>query len=305
MKKDKSLKKNYVVALAVLMSFLVIILIVIAIASVDGMKYLSMNELSPELLADWSKRSASNYEYAVLVMDQQSNLEDIDEPLIEEHILSAERTGSRRAYVYMTGSDNIQSEWWEEKELEDSGTKGYDVYLFSNEYQTWVNTELEEEPVPNDIWSMFDVISGYTLLPETNVWYDTGDECFVLQLIGSSDGFDWVYEELYVRCDDYLPVGIIEYCVAEGEENHIEELTQEDFDFVSGDGYHTDSVTAEGKEYKQILRKYSLYFSDEDQILFEKPETFITDQDYMYLTSTYNDDESEDEEEVSDGEETE
>ena len=307
--KNNKLNKNHIIAISCLLTIAVIVIIVIAITKSDGAEYLNAVEYTAEEIAEKSREAVDGYEYALLVLDQEISKSG-EIVGIEEYILSSERDGTKRTYTYVNSDSSILSEWWDAIEQED-GSVLYDTYIYSEQYETWIHTELSEEPINNDIWRMFDIMSQYTVLPETGEWFDTGDECYVLQLIGSSDGYYDIYEEIYVRCSDFIPMGIVEYCVDTEENDRVDEINPEDYDFELGDGYTITDGEITSEDYNELLRKYSISFSHDDCQLFEKPETYISDEDYMYLLYTYEDDEETDdteevdseEEEESDGEE--
>ena len=292
MSKDNSkLSPKSIAIISALFIALIIVIVIIVVYSVDSSKYLGAVEYTSSEIAEKSRTTTGEYEYALLVLDQEaySAGESIG---IEEYVLSSERDGTKRTYTYLNTDGSILSEWWDAGNEEGK----YDVYIYSDEFETWVNTEMTEEPIPNDIWRMFDIMSQYTVLPETGEWYDTGDECYVLQLIGNSDGYYAIYEEIYIRCADFMPMGIIEYCVDTEDNDRVDELNPDDFN-IDGSDYTVTDAEITSSEYNELIRKYSILFSHEDQQLFDKPKTYISDEDYMYLIYTYGE-----EEEESDGE---
>ena len=283
--KESGFSRLHITIGCILLSLLLIGIIIAAIVSVDSAKYMYTVEYTSSEIAEKVREAIKAYDYGVLILDQSmtSNNEVV---MTEEYIISSERTGSKRTYTYFNSNEDILSEWWEEIE-DDPGH--YDCYIYSQDYETWVNTKMDSEPISNDLWNMFDIMSQYTVLPETAEWYDDHSECYVLQLVGKSDGFYAIYEEIYIRTSDFIPMGIIEYCVATEEDNRIDELDADDFN-ISSDMVTVEGGTIETQQFSEIIRKYSVNFSTQDQSLFGKPDTFISDEDYMYLEYTYGED---------------
>lgn len=305
MSKGKLTNKHILVSALILFALFCIVISAVVLTTPEW-KYVTDPDIDITELVDKSKEAVMQYEYAKLTLDQLLQVDGRDN-FVEEYILTAARDNSRRTYTYLNIDGSILSEWWEERAVQEiEGTTQYDVYIYSETYEAWVSTILEYEPVYNDIWNMFDTLYGYTLMPNTEKWYDTDDECYVLQLLGKSDTFYAIYEEVFIRVGDYIPMGIVEYAVAEGYEDRSADLDVEDWDFIQ------DRKEVEGRvdytEYSEMLRKYSIEFSHQDMKLFDKPQTFITDSDYMYLEKVYGELEEESdetiEEEESDGTES-
>lgn len=289
-KEAKKLSKGRLSAiLLVLVLLVVIVTLVIVFKDSDTQKLLE-NHLTSEELEEKAIEAVNRCQYSTMLLDQQITLTD-DTKLLEEYMISAEKDGSKRTYTYISTDGSMLMQYWEKELAEDGEAEHYDVYIYSESYETWVNTKLESEPIVNDLWSMLTSMHEYTILEDKQEWYVTGEECYVLQLLGSSDSFYAIYEEMYINAETLLPVGIVEYCVAEEEGSKtIDDLTEDDLN-INLDGYTAENIEVESSNYSEILRVYQLNYSNEDMAMFDKPETFITDEDYMYLEYTYNQDE--------------
>lgn len=254
----------------------------------EDAKKLMKVHLTAEEIEQKTIEAVNKYNYGKMLLDQQLTLSDGTQYL-EEFTISAEKDGAKRTYTYLTSDGSALVEYWDIYKTED-GDK-YDVYIYSDIYETWVNTLLDEEPVGNDLWGMLNVIHGYTVLEDIEKWYVTGEDCYVLQLLGSSDIFHSIYEEMYINAETFLPVGIVEYCISEDSEKTIKDLTNEDLT-LDMENYKIENIEIEHADYYEILRVYQLEYSNEDLAMTDKPETYISDEDYMYLESTYGQEES-------------
>lgn len=282
---SKKLTKGQLLGILIVLVLLAVVITCVVLFKSDNAKKLLEDTMTSEELEEKAIAATSQYNYAKMLLDQQITLSDGTQ-VLEEYILSAEKNGSKRTYTYLSADGSTIFEYWD-KDTSNTDTDQYDVYIYSEVYETWVNTKLTEEPVSNDLWGMLSVIDGYTVLEDKQNWYVTGEECYVLQLLGSSDDLYAIYEEMYINAETFLPVGIVEYCVAEDSGKTIKDLSEEDLDLNMED-YEIENATIEASSYSELLRVYQLEYSNEDLALVEKPETFITDEDYMYLEYTYN-----------------
>ena len=239
-------------------------------------------EVTPEYLSEMSTKAMGEYEYSVLILDTQQTIGE--ESTVEEYMLTTSKNDSYRTYIYRNETDDLYQCW-----RLDENTGLYTVYIYDSMFETWVQTSLEYEPLSSNTWLVTSDLTNYSVLPETDMWGE--DECYVVQVTGSSDELAVIYEEIYIRCNDYLPMGIISYGISDLEKDRVSDIDPAEFGKLNG--YNVDDATVETSEFLEIISVYTLEFSNESLELFGLPEEFITDVEYMSLLES---------EEVKDGE---
>lgn len=238
-------------------------------------------EITPEELARLSTQAIAQYPYSMLVLDSQTTVNG--ETTTCEYVFTTSLNDSLRTYM-MRDEEEVGYQCW----LQNSeGT--YDVYLYDDVYQVWVKTVEEYEPVGSNTWMVVADLSNYTLLEETDYWGE--DECYVCQITGNSNIFEVIYEEIYIRKSDYMPMGILSYGVSSADGDRIQEIDPATF----GDNVTSADITTE--DFVETVSVYSITFSDEDLALYDLPETYMSDVDYMNAIMA-----TESEEEETDGE---
>lgn len=227
---------------------------------------------------NYATAAANQYQYASLTIDQGVFTED--QQYRAQYVTTAQKGDSYHTYMYRDSDDNALYQCW--KLNDDEST--YDAYVYANDYETWVKTSTQEEPLTVNIWDMFTYAGGYVLDEATYPWYDTQDPCYVLTRTATTSEWSGTYEEIYIRKSDFLPLGVILLYT----DNNPDDLTHEDIQNGVATKIDEDLEVPETTtmETNQIIQKYSIVWSNEDLRLFDEPETFITDEEYLSLTET-------------------
>lgn len=221
-----------------------------------------------------ANEALTDYQYASVTIDRLETVDD--NKYRQQFTLTTQRDKQYCTYMFLDSEGSDLYQCWRPSE---SKNIGYDIWVHSDEYDTWVSTYYDKEPADSNLWSFMSSGYGYTLMSETYPWYDTGDECYVLQMASSSSEWQNIYEELYIRKSDYLPMGIVVMATQSTDAIDHTEI-EENVDF--GDGTTGDAVS-EVHKYNSVVQKYSVVFSNEDLRLFDIPDTFITEEDYAFL----------------------
>lgn len=279
--KSKSEKKRKPLQIVIIVSAC-ILAVCAAFLTVRLIQTVGKEEVTPEYLSEMSTKAMEEYEYSMLILDTQQTIGE--ESTVEEYMLTTSKNDSYRTYIYRNETDDLYQCW----HLDES-TGLYTVYIYDSMFETWVQTSLEYEPLSSNTWLVTSDLTNYSVLPETDVWGE--DECYVVQITGSSDELAVIYEEIYIRCSDYLPMGIISYGVSDLDQDRVNTINPAEFGELNG--YTVDNATVETSEFLEIISVYTLEFSNESLELFSLPEEFITDVEYMSLLES---------EEVKDGE---
>lgn len=228
------------------------------------------DEITTEYLQKKSVSKINSYKYAKLILDSEYTGNQ-DVPNVCEYILTSGKNTSYHTYSYRDAEQDIYQGW-------ESHDGHYDLYIWDKTTEQWVYSHLEYEPVTSDTWSVVSDLSEYTILEESGNWGT--DECWVLQMTGSSDVWEIVYEEIYIRKSDFLPMGILSYANSKQDKDRISDITPGEYEF----GEITKGTT-EVAEYEELISIYSLEFSNKPLDLFEKPTDYITEEDYNNLIS--------------------
>ena len=79
--------------------------------------------------------------------------------------------------------------------------------------------------------------------------------------IGRREGsYEYLYEELYIRCSDYAPMGIINYAAESLDITRVQEIE----DSVFSTGYDIDeNTTLEAVGFNECIQRYEFTFSKE------------------------------------------
>lgn len=270
-------KHNKVNAVAInkVTTGLCVVLFILLVISVGFNVYplIKEGELTANDIFAKANEAMPNYEYAAVTIDRVEKIGE--EQYRAEYRLTAQKDGSYCSYMFRDSEENELYQCWLPSISKDTG---FDVYVYAKDYEAWVTTYYEQEPSENALWTMLTSAYGYTLMDETYPWFDTGDECYVLQMMSSSEQFENVYEELYIRKKDFLPMGIV--LMATHSTDGIDHTDiQENIEIDGKEG----TATINYSTYDAIVQKYSIKFSNEDLRLFEIPEETISEEDYMFL----------------------
>lgn len=266
--------------------------VVFALIIVVGVLIYKLKQLEkPDAFTVYSKsiEASGAYDYAQLTILRQENVDG--STYTAEYVTSEEKNGSYSTYMFRDSEDNSLYQCWLPNDSD-----SYDIYIRSDELETWVKTSMSEPPITTSLWETVTFLGGYSLMESYYPWYDTGDMCYVLQRIGTVDGWDACYEEVYIRKDDFLPMGIV---LIVGNSTDVIDHT----DIESGVQIGSDSADVEYSTYgyDSIIQKYSMVWSNEDMRLFDAPDVFITDEEYLSITNGQEVDSDGESEEVSGG----
>lgn len=273
-----SKKKNHVINaqsinICLTVACVILAIVCIVLAAMLFYKSRGIEELDVPKIFEKSATACLDYEYAQLVITRQESVSG--ETYTAEYVVSDERDGSYCTYMFRDSEDNDLYQCWLANE---SGS--YDAYIRAKDLSTWVKTSVGEEPVSTNLWDMFSYAGGYVLMDSDYPWYDTGDPCYVLQRTGTVDSWSSCYEEVYIRKSDFLPMGIV---LIIG--NPTEDIDHTDVETGVKIGDDTADISTSVFGYDSIVQKYSIEWSHEDMRLFDVPDTFITDEEYLSITN--------------------
>lgn len=248
--------------------------VVICVGLLIGMFILLGNNKIPtditvEYLQEKATSKINSYKYAKLMLDSEyTGTQDI--PNVCEYVLTSSKDTSYHTYTYRDEEQDLYQCW-------DNHGDHYDLYIYDKTKEKWVSSKLDSEPVTSNTWDIVADLGEYTILDEAGNWGD--DECWVLQMTGVSEGWEVLYQELYIRKKDFMPVGVLSYANSKLDKDRSSDITPGEYEFGSVTG-----GTAEVTDYEEVISMYSIEFSNETLDLFDKPEDFITEEEYNKLT---------------------
>lgn len=284
MKKNKEIKGNktgkiskrtigIVCALAVVAGLITATVIFIGLG---GSRLFESNDLTVTDVVTKMKASISEYKYALQSLDIKETVAD-EGTTISKYMLSASRETKDRTYLYTDSKENELYQCWSYDE--EAGK--YVIYINDPEYNVWVKLDYESEPVTGTPWSVFDNLDNYTLLDETQNWYTNNEECYVLETIGKTDVYEVIYEQVFIRKKDFIPLGIVTYGVSDVNYDKIQSSESIDLDIDE-----IESAEVEIPTYSECIQMYEVSFSNDDLKMFDPPEDYLTEEEYLALTES-------------------
>lgn len=241
-----------------------------------GSRLFESNDLTVTDVVTKMKASISEYKYALQSLDIKETVAD-EGTTISKYMLSASRETKDRTYLYTDSKENELYQCWSYDE--EAGK--YVIYINDPEYNVWVKLDYESEPVTGTPWSVFDNLDNYTLLDETQNWYTNNEECYVLETIGKTDTYEVIYEQVFIRKKDFIPLGIVTYGVSDVNYDKMQSSESIDLDIDE-----IESADVEIPTYSECIQMYEVYFSNDDLKMFDPPEDYLTEEEYLALTES-------------------
>lgn len=241
-----------------------------------GSRLFESNDLTITDVVTKMKASMSEYKYALQSLDIKETVAD-EGTTISKYMLSASRETKDRTYLYTDSKENELYQCWSYDE--EAGK--YVIYINDPEYNVWVKLDYESEPVTGTPWSVFDNLDNYTLLDETQNWYTNNEECYVLETIGKTDTYEVIYEQVFIRKKDFIPLGIVTYGVSDVNYDKMQSSESIDLDIDE-----IESADVEIPTYSECIQMYEVSFSNDDLKMFDPPEDYLTEEEYLALTES-------------------
>lgn len=241
-----------------------------------GSRLFESNDLTVTDVVTKMKASISEYKYALQSLDIKETAAD-EGTTISKYMLSASRETKDRTYLYTDSKENELYQCWSYDE--EAGK--YVIYINDPEYNVWVKLDYESEPVTGTPWSVFDNLDNYTLLDETQNWYTNNEECYVLETIGKTDTYEVIYEQVFIRKKDFIPLGIVTYGVSDVNYDKMQSSESIDLDIDE-----IESADVEIPTYSECIQMYEVSFSNDDLKMFDPPEDYLTEEEYLALTES-------------------
>lgn len=241
-----------------------------------GSRLFESNDLTVTDVVTKMKASISEYKYALQSLDIKETVAD-EGTTISKYMLSASRETKDRTYIYTDSKENELYQCWSYDE--EAGK--YVIYINDPEYNVWVKLDYESEPVTGTPWSVFDNLDNYTLLDETQNWYTNNEECYVLETIGKTDTYEVIYEQVFIRKKDFIPLGIVTYGVSDVNYDKMQSSESIDLDIDE-----IESADVEIPTYSECIQMYEVSFSNDDLKMFDPPEDYLTEEEYLALTES-------------------
>lgn len=241
-----------------------------------GSRLFESNDLTVTDVVTKMKASISEYKYALQSLDIKETVAD-EGTTVSKYMLSASRETKDRTYLYTDSKENELYQCWSYDE--EAGK--YVIYINDPEYNVWVKLDYESEPVTGTPWSVFDNLDNYTLLDETQNWYTNNEECYVLETIGKTDTYEVIYEQVFIRKKDFIPLGIVTYGVSDVNYDKMQSSESIDLDIDE-----IESADVEIPTYSECIQMYEVSFSNDDLKMFDPPEDYLTEEEYLALTES-------------------
>lgn len=263
-------------ALAVIVGLITATVIFIGLG---GSRLFESNNLTVTDVVTNMKTAMSKYRYALQSLDIKETVAD-EGITVSKYILSVDSETKDRTYLYTDSEENELYQCWSY----DDELKKYVIYIRDSKYDVWVKTNYDTEPVSGTPWGVFSDLNDYTLLDETQKWYTTDEECYVLETISKTDTYEVIYEQVFIRKDDFLPLGIVTYGVSDVDYDKMQSSESIDLDIDE-----IESAEVEVPTYSECVQMYEVSFSNDDLKMFNPPEDYLTEDEYMALVESDGD----------------
>lgn len=284
----KSKKKNRISKRTITIACILIVLAgaicgITIFIGLGGNRIFTNGNVTVEQIQANMKSAISGYTYALQTLDIEKTVANQGSTTCR-YVLSSTKDKKERSYVYLD-SDGVELyQYWDY----DPEAENYCIYIYDSDEAVWVKTSYTDEPVTGTPWDVFDNLTEYTLLDNTECWYGTEDECYVLELIGQTDDYAVLYEEVFIRKSDYMPMGIVTYGVSDVNEDKMVKGEE-----ISIGSDNIESAEVEVPTYNECVQMYEVTFSNEDLKMFAAPDVYLSEEDYMSLIRARESEESE------------
>lgn len=271
MKSKKRIKTETINKVAIAVSVIAVVAC-IALSAVLIYVVQQKEQMTMVELISRSNDAINEYQYGHVGILRNDNLADGTE-YQSQYDLASQRDGEYASFMFRDSEGVSLYQCWIPAE------DHYDIWVYDGDYDVWVATGNSEPPAYSSMWNPMVSTSQYTLLDGTYPWYDTGEECYVLQLISSTDEWSTIYEEMFISATTFLPVGVVDILSNTTDVvNH--DYVQENVDL--GDGVSGD-VQVETHAYDEVIQKYTLSYSNSDLRLFDIPDVTVTEDEYLNI----------------------
>lgn len=261
------------VLFSIMISLILIVIIRNANDSIEINEKIEESEDITEL-KEKVNNAIKDYPYSILVIDSQSYIKGVENDY-SQYVITAEKDNVYKSYMFRNADTAIYQCW----DKNDSGK--IDLFIYSDEFDVWVETEMDEEPMVSNVWSITEGMENYEISDELGYWGN--DECIVLHTFKETEVWSTVYEELYIRKSDYIPLGIICYSISNSVGFTEGTINPADYEFGT-----IEEGTIETRAYNELVTRYDIGYSMEPQHLFLKPEKTITGSQYTELEQKEN-----------------
>lgn len=275
---SKSKKKNKISKRTITIACILVVLAglicgITIFIGLGGNSLFTNGTITVEQIQSNMKNAISGYSYALQTLDVEETTAN-EGSVTCKYILSSAQGSKERSYIYLDSDGAELYQYWDY----DADADNYCIYIYDSNEAVWVKTSYASEPVTGTPWDVFDNLAEYTLLEETACWYGTEDECYVLELMGQTEEYTVLYEEVFIRKSDFMPMGIITYGVSDVDEDKM--VTGGEL-AIGAD--NIESAEVEIPTYNECIQMYEVSFSNEDLRLFSAPDTYLSEEEYMSL----------------------
>lgn len=211
-----------------------------------------------------AKSAVQEYPYATLLFNTVTHVGEEEQQT--QYFITAERDTCNKSMEYgNTEQEEIIRSVWKETE------EGLiDCYSYDENYEVWINFQLEGEPVAFELWDILKKPTGYKLLTENSITDEYG-ECYVMQATVTDDTYDMIVESILIDRETFLPKVVI----TQGITN-----TETDSSEVA------DGIEQEVQYYDEMVARYEFNYYKEPEHRFEIPTSFLTQEEYSNLLAS-------------------
>lgn len=291
-------RKSINIMCAVIAVVLIAAMIVPLVASVaeDGsiVTETEQESLRETVLTKAREKLSTNDDFMLYIEGYQNEHSGSAEsvPTYFAYQIAGSKSSSERSYSYKSTTGSYNHEYWYK-----DGDQYID-YIYSEDVDSFVECPMETEPLTVDPFKVLDDMEVFELLDGEFKWGSDGKGAYCFQTVGSSEEYGVVYERIYISKDDYALLGAIKMGMHDLDDIVTEEIddvsAQELYEQVGVEWTDTDEPLIETttRDSEEIIFRFEYYFSNASMLFIEKPESYMTAEEYAEWKGIEADEES-------------
>jgi hypothetical protein len=146
----------------ILFSVMISLVLIVIIRNVnDNLEANEKVEESEDIteLKEKVNNAIKDYPYSILVIDSQSYIKGIENDY-SQYVITSEKDNVYKSYMFRNADTSVYQCW----DRNNSGK--IDLFIYSEEFDVWVKTEMDEEPMVSNVWSITEGMENYEISDE-------------------------------------------------------------------------------------------------------------------------------------------
>lgn len=267
-KKSSSKRRDAFLTLGIM---IVGFIILVGLSLAHNQPEVSSYDGTSESLIELTNSANAESKYCTIGLEVRIDNADGDMKEFHQYTIDKEFGTTDTKYEYKSKDGEIKKEYWRRIDEEI-----YDMYLYIDDIDSYLNVLSDFEPVQIRPWLMFSSSTEYDLTADS-VWGTDNIPCYVLYTTGKNDKYDTVIESIYINKDTYKLEGIITqgYSGSAELEIELEEHT------IHDEHSHNEEALI-------TFVRYDFDWSNDSNREIDMPINIITEEEYNTLYNKNN-----------------